>query len=87
MNKLIFLEPLAGLQDATLLFTRVLTGAFLVWGVWDNIVDPARMTEFIEFMRHFKFPAPELMAPLSVWFQFGCGALLIAGLFTRWAGL
>lgn len=87
MKKLIFLEPLAGMKDVSLLLTRILTGAFLVWGVWDNIVDPARMTEFIEFMRHFKFPAPELMAPLSVWFQFGCGALLIAGLFTRWAGL
>lgn len=87
MKKLIFLEGLAGLQDLALLALRGLTGAFLVWGVWDNISDPARMTEFVEFMRHFKFPAPELMAPLSVWFQFGCGVLFILGLFTRWAGL
>ena len=87
MKNLIFLEPLAGWQDISLLIVRVLTGAFLVWGVWDNIADPARMTEFVTFMRHFKFPAPEFMAPLSVWFQFGCGVLLVAGLFTRWAGL
>jgi len=87
MKRLIFLEPLAGWQDVSLLIMRVLTGAFLVWGVWDNIADPARMTEFVEFMRHFKFPAPEFMAPLSVWFQFGCGVLLVAGLLTRWAGL
>ena len=35
------------------------------------------MTEFVEFMRHFNFPAPEFMAPLSVWFQFACGGLLV----------
>ncbi len=87
MKKLLFLEPFTGFQDLTLLITRVLTGSFLVWGVWDNIADPARMTEFVQFLTHFKVPAPEIMAPLSVWFQFGCGALLIAGFFTRWAGI
>ena len=87
MKRILFLESLSGLRDCTLLALRVFTGAFLVWGVWDNIADPARMTEFVEFMRHFNFPAPELMAPLSVWFQFACGGLLIIGLLTRWAGL
>lgn len=87
MKKLLLLEPLAGAQDFTLLITRVLTGAFLMWGTWDNIADPARMTEFVEFLRAFNFPAPELMAPLSVWFQFGCGASLVVGFLTRWAGL
>ena len=87
MKRILFLQSLSALQDCTLLALRVFTGVFLVWGVWDNIADPARMTEFVEFMRHFKFPAPEFMAPLSVWFQFACGGLLILGLFTRWAGL
>lgn len=87
MKRLMFLEPLAGFQDATLLVLRLLTGSFLIWGVWDNIADPARMAEFAEFLRQFHFPAPGFMAPLSVWFQFGCGVLLILGLFTRWAGL
>lgn len=87
MKRLIFLEPLAGFHDATLLVLRLLTGAFLVWGVWDNIADPTRMAEFAEFLRQFRFPAPALMAPLSVWLQFGCGVLMILGLFTRWAGL
>ena len=87
MKRLVFLEPLAGFQDATLLVLRLLTGSFLIWGVWDNIAGPARMAEFTEFLRQFHFPAPALMAPLSVWFQFGCGVLLILGLFTRWAGL
>lgn len=86
LKKFLFLESLAGFQHLTLLVTRVLTGAFLMWGTWDNISDPERMKEFVAFLTHFKFPAPEVMAPLSVWFQFGSGALLILGLFTRWAG-
>lgn len=87
MKKLIFLDALSGFSGLALLALRGLTGAFLIWGVWDNIVDPDRMAEFAAFMRQFNFPAPEILAPLSVWFQFFCGALLIAGLFTRWAGL
>ncbi len=87
MKRLLFLEPLAGFQDLTLLMLRILTGAFLMWGTWDNIADPARMSEFVAFLTHFKFPAPEVMAPLSVWLQFCCGALLIVGLLTRWAEL
>lgn len=87
MKPFLFLNTLSPLQDFALLCLRGLTGAFLVWGVWDNIVDPDRMAEFVAFMQQFNFPAPEFMAPLSVWFQFFCGLLLIAGLFTRWAGL
>jgi putative oxidoreductase len=37
------LKPLATGANAALLALRLLTGAFLVHGVWDNIVDPARM--------------------------------------------
>lgn len=87
MKNLLFPEKLSGFQNFTLLALRVLTGMFLMWGTWDNITDPARMTEFVGFLRQFNFPVPELMAPLSVWAQFICGALLVAGLFTRWAGL
>ncbi|WP_425410278.1 DoxX family protein [Hyphococcus sp.] len=87
MKKLVFLDGLAGLQDVALLGLRGLTGAFLVWGVWDNIADPARMAEFAQFMRQFGFPAADILAPVSVWFQFVCGILFIVGLFTRWAGL
>lgn len=87
MKKLFLLSGLSGCQDVTNLVLRVLTGAFLIWGTWDNVSDPARMTEFVGFMRQFKFPAPEFLAPLSVWFQFICGGLLIAGLMTRWAAL
>ena len=73
--------------DATLAALRILTGAFLVHGTWDNIVSAERMQEFVAFLTAFNFPAPDLMAPLSVWVQFLCGLLLIFGLLTRWAGV
>ena len=81
------LPALAVAEDTTLLVLRVLTGAFLIHGTWDNITSPERMTEFVAFLTQFDFAAPELMAPISVWAQFVCGLLLAAGLLTRWAGL
>ncbi|MHA7820115.1 MAG: DoxX family protein [Erythrobacter sp.] len=81
------LPGLVRAEDATLLVLRALTGAFLVHGTWDNITSTERMAEFVAFLTQFGFVAPELMAPLSVWAQFVCGLLLIAGLLTRWAGL
>lgn len=81
------LPALARNSDLTLLALRAVTGAFLVHETWDNVSSRARMTEFVEFLDHFGFAAPQLMAPLSVAVQFGCGILLILGLFTRVAGL
>ena len=74
-------------SDAALLATRLLTGAFLIHGVWDNIVSTERMGEFVDFLTANGFAMPELMAPLSVWAQFAIGIALILGLLTRWAGL
>jgi putative oxidoreductase len=81
------LKPLANGADAALLALRLLTGAFLVHGVWDNMVDPARMEEFVLFLRATGFASPEWMAPLSVYAQFLIGIALIFGVATRWAGL
>lgn len=81
------LAPLARLEDAALLALRVLTGTFLVHGVWDNVVDAARMTEFVAFMRASGFAAPEILAPFSVYTQLAAGILLVLGLLTRWAAL
>lgn len=78
--------PAARLSDATLMLLRVVTGAFLVHGTQDNIVSAARMQEFVGFLTHHGFAWPELMAPLSVWAQFLCGVLLVAGAWTRLAG-
>ena len=81
------LQPLARFADVTLLGLRVLTGAFLMHQTWDNVSSRARMDEFVSFLAQHDFPVPWLMAPLSVAVQFIGGALLIAGLLTRWAGL
>ena len=74
-------------EPLTLLLLRLLTGAFLIYGTWDNITSAARMAEFVGFLRASGFPSPELMAPLSVWVQFGCGVAFVLGLLTRPAGL
>ena len=87
MKSLLFLGGLSRLSDVSILVLRALVGAFLIWGVWDNITSAERMGEFVAFMTQFGFPAPEILAPLSVYAQFICGALLIGGLLTRWAGL
>ena len=85
MRRLLFLPDLARFDDAALLALRLMVGAFLIYGVWDNIVSAERMAEFVGFLAKFGFPAPELMAPLSVWAQFLCGVAFILGLLTRWA--
>jgi uncharacterized membrane protein YphA (DoxX/SURF4 family) len=48
---------------------------------------PSGWHEFVVFLDQFNFPYPELMAPLSIAFQFGAGIAFILGLFTRWFGL
>ena len=86
LKRLLFLDDLKGGADAVLAAFRVYVGAFLIWGVWDNIVSAERMSEFAGFLSANGFAAPEAMAPLSVCAQFACGAAFIAGLLTRWAG-
>ncbi len=87
MLKRLLLPELAKADDLAWLILRLGTAAFLIPGVWDNISSAARMEEFVGFLTQFGFPAPRLMAPLSVWAQFLCGLLIAAGLLTRLAGL
>lgn len=81
------LTPLERYADLALLLMRAAVGAFLVWGVMDNIVDAGRMREFEAFLEQFGFPAPGFLAPISVWAQCLVGLGFIAGLLTRWAGI
>ena len=88
MNRdIIFLPGLDRFAGVGLLFLRVLTGAFLVYGVVDNVVSTERMEEFIAFMAGNGFPAPHLLAPFSVYLQLLLGVALIIGFMTRWAGI
>ncbi|MDO1559420.1 DoxX family protein [Brevundimonas sp. 2R-24] len=74
-------------QGLALLALRLFLGAFLIYGVWDNITDASRMAEFAQFLGSLNCPMPNLAAPVSVWAQFLIGVSLIAGLLTRWAGV
>lgn len=87
LSSLLFLTRWYRHRDAALLLMRMAIGAFLVWGVVDNITSAAQMHEFERFLARFGFPVPHLMAPLSVWAQFGVGIAFILGLLTRWAGV
>ena len=87
LRRLVLLQDLHRAGDWAVLALRLFVGAFLVWGVWDNITSSARMDEFVKFLRHHGFAAPALMARLSVWAQFACGIAFVAGACTRWAGL
>jgi len=81
------LKKLDALENIFLLGFRALVGAFLIWGVWDNIVDAARMAEFATFLKAHGFPYPKVMAPLSVGVQLACGVGFLTGILIRWAGL
>lgn len=88
MNKnWLTLPQLAGGADLTLLAMRLVVGAFLIFGVWDNIVSADRMAEFEKFLTIKGFAMPGLMAPLSVYAQFLTGVAFIVGFAIRWAGL
>jgi putative oxidoreductase len=64
---------------------RLFAGTFLIYMSADNVLSAARMAEFTGFLRQFGFPAPELLAPLSVYAQFAAGIALLLGLLTRGA--
>ncbi|HEX6927843.1 MAG TPA: DoxX family protein [Gammaproteobacteria bacterium] len=81
------LAVLARFENFSWLLLRVLTGIFLMYGTWDNIVSTERMQEFAVFLEKYGFPSPAFMAPLSVWVQFLAGLAFATGLFVRAAGL
>jgi len=83
----LFLRPLGQHGDLGLLLLRLLVGSFLMWGTLDNITSPEHMAEFVGFLSQFGFVWPEWMAPLSVYAQFVCGALILVGAFVRLASL
>lgn len=86
-RRLLLLTPLRHHEDVALLLLRVMIGAFLVWGVSDNLVSSEHMQEFQDFLAGAGFIWPAFMARLSVWAQFLVGVAFILGLGTRWAGI
>jgi putative oxidoreductase len=87
MGKLLFLSSAQRFGDFALLLLRIFVGFFLIWGVWDNVADTARMAEFADFLAKHGFIQPKLLAPVSVYGQLLVGIAFVLGLFTRWAGI
>lgn len=81
------LTPLSAQHGCAMLALRVLTGAFLVHGVWDNVTDAARMHEFVAFVQQHGFAPAAFWARVSVYAQLAIGVALVLGLATHWAGL
>jgi putative oxidoreductase len=87
MRKFLFLNFAQRFGDFALLLLRVFVGAFLIWGVWDNVTDAREMAKFAGFLEHHGFTQPKLLAQVSVYVQLLVGIGFILGLFTRWAGI
>lgn len=87
MRNYLYLSGAQRFSDFALLLLRAFVGVFLIWGVWDNLTEPARMQEFVEFLRKHHFTSPDLLAPASVYAQLLIGVAFILGLLTRWAGI
>ena len=87
MRKFLFLNSAQRFSDVALLLLRVFVGLFLIWGVWDNITDGARMQEFVSFLGKYGFTSPKILAPVSVYLQLAIGLGFVLGMFTRWAGI
>lgn len=86
MRKFLYLNSAQRFSDFALLLMRLFVGLFLIWGVWDNITDSARMQEFVSFLAKNGFASPKILAPVSVYLQLAIGLGFVLGLFTRWAG-
>lgn len=87
LARYVFLPDLARFEDLGLLLLRWVTGAFLLYQSHDNVISAERMDEFVKFLTQFNFIYPELMAPLSIFWQVAAAIGFILGLFTRWLGL
>jgi putative oxidoreductase len=70
-------------RDYAALFIRLAIGSRLIAGTQDNVFSYARMQEFEQFLAANGTPFPLAAAFVSVYAQFACGLLFIAGLWTR----
>lgn len=74
-------------KEYGVIFIRLIVGFHLVYGTQDNIFNYARMEEFAAFLSAHGVPFPLFAAFLSVYAQFVCGLLFVAGAATRYAAL
>lgn len=70
-------------REYAALFLRLIIGAFVVWGVQDNVFSRAHMEEFAQFLGARGVPFPLFAAFLSAYTQFVCGLCILFGACVR----
>ncbi|HEX8422929.1 MAG TPA: DoxX family protein [Pyrinomonadaceae bacterium] len=70
-------------REYAALFIRLIIGAFIVWGVQDNVFHYPQMEEFAHFLREHGVPFPLFAAFLSAYTQFVCGICILLGAAVR----
>lgn len=70
-------------REYAALFIRLIVGAFIVYGVQDNVFSRAQMQEFAHFLAAKGVPFPLFAAFLSAYTQFVCGVLILLGAYVR----
>ncbi len=81
--KILRFDFFAGYKEYAPLFIRLLVGAFIIWGVQDNIFSSAHMAEFEQFLAQRGVPSPAFAARLSVYAQLICGLSFLLGALVR----
>ncbi|HEY0078700.1 MAG TPA: DoxX family protein [Pyrinomonadaceae bacterium] len=65
------------------IFLRLIIGAFIIWGVQDNVFSREHMKEFADFLAARGVPYPTFAAFLSAYTQLVCGLSILLGAFVR----
>lgn len=74
-------------KENGVIFLRLVIGWRLIDGTQDNVFSWDRMIEFRDFLHQHGVAYPLLAAIVSVYAQFVCGILYMAGMFTRVAAI
>ena len=72
-------------KEYGVIFIRLIVGFHLIYGAQDNVFSYNRMQEFASFLAARNVPFPLTSAFVSVYAQFICGILFVAGALTRLA--
>ena len=70
-------------REYGVIFLRLIIGAFIIWGVQDNVLSFAQMQEFAHFLGERGVPFPLFAAFLSAYTQLICGICILIGAATR----
>ncbi|HEV8199860.1 MAG TPA: DoxX family protein [Candidatus Polarisedimenticolia bacterium] len=89
LSRLLALEPMLVALRTRLRFlpptlARLTLGWVFLLSGWGKL---HHLDDVIEFFRSIGIPAPQLQAPFASGVEFVCGALLLAGLFSRLASV